>query len=882
MAFNQGLRENISMAALLHDIGKFWQRADEHIGYLKSNILSQHVKDNIADFCPGKNYSHKHALWTAGFFEKFGDFICDNPESPQSVYELSSHHHNASSVLEQIIKFADWISAGMDRSKDPEESSAKKFRYRIQRLKSVFPQIFREDFNPENQNLFYPVKEMTLDDDVVFPSCSSINENLYEEYKLLWEKFEHELVKIPTGDFNSNFETLLALLQKFTWSIPGSTQDLPDVSLYDHLKTTSAIALCLYDYISDTYPEELQKSGSNIVRKVFDDPDDKPFRLICGDLSGIQDFIYQITSFNAAKSLKGRSLAVQLMCQTAAQYILDKLDLPLSHLIYSAGGNFYILAPNTGSSNQALKKAADHLNNGLFKGYNGRLFLAIGSIPCSSKELMESPGEVWDASIKQAKITKHNRFLDQILNDKDFFNPYGNPAESEICRICGAEHPIGEMSDITEREDIDDENIPEDERRIICKSCEHFIWMGKILKQADYFVQFQNEDAGKNAITLIPGIPIHWLLVKNGALHEELSRINALNTRVYRLNNSDFMEEFSGSENRAVSRFKSTSWSFMWYGGNHIPQSENGGFMTFNELAESPGFKRLGILRMDIDSLGLIFKYGFIAPSLKRSTEKCHDSYYSISRLSTLSSRFDLFFSGYLNKIANPDKENLIIIYSGGDDLFLVGQWDHIVQCAGRIQQDFSRFTGYHPSITLSGGITLVPPKFPIHKGADLSGEAESQAKMYSLNNQQKNAITFLDKTLSWNDFFLSETMKKDIIDCIERTNDKGILTRLRRIHENYSREKYLLSGKKILKASELKQLVQYTQWRWRAVYDLERYATKHKEERNIVTEFKTALMDGDHYKNKTSDETITEFIQVPARWADYSLRNHENKEITS
>ncbi len=877
MAYNQGLRENISMAALLHDIGKFWQRADDNINYLKSNILSQQVKNNIADFCPGHTFSHKHALWTARFFEKFSDFICDNPESPQSVYELASHHHNASSVLEQIIKFADWISAGMDRSNDPEESSEKKFRFRKQRLKSVFSQIFREDFCTDNKDLFYPVKEMSLDDDVVFPSYTSLDENLNEEYKSLWEKFEHELVKIPTGGFKSNFETLLALLQKFTWCIPGSTQDMPDVSLYDHLKTTSAISLCLHDYIWTNYPKELQNPGSNIVRKVFDDTDDKPFRLICGDLSGIQSFIYQITSFNAAKSLKGRSLAVQLICQTAAAYILNKLALPSSHLIYSAGGNFYILVPNTETNNTILQKSVKQLNKGLFDEYNGRLFLAAGSVSCSCEELMNNPGEVWSSSIGQAKTSKQNRFLDQIIDDKHFFSPYGNPAESEICRICGSEHPMTEMYDISKNEDKDDDDdIPDDERRIVCKTCERFINMGKVLKESEYFVLSGDKESVKEAITLIPGISLSWVLVKKEALQNELSRLHSSDIHIYRLNNSDFMEEWNEIDNRTNIRLKNISRSFMWYGGNHIPHSKSGGFMTFNELAEAPGFKRLGILRMDIDSLGIIFKHGFIAPSLTRFKEKCLESYYSISRLSTLSSRFDQFFSGYLNRLAGQDNEKLIIIYSGGDDLFIVGFWEDVVHCAGKIRHDFSRFTCRHPSITLSGGIALVPQKFPIHKGADLSGEAESQAKLYSFNNQQKNAITFLDKTLSWNDFYLSETMKNDIIDCVQRTKDKGILTRLRRIQENYSREKYLLSGKKTLKASELTQLVQYTQWRWRAVYDLERYASKHKGERALIDDFKTALMNGDHYKNHESNESITEFLQVPARWADYILRNHE------
>jgi len=36
-------------------------------------------------------------------------------------------------------------------------------------------------------------------------------------------------------------------LLKYTGNIVSSTVNLPDVSLFDHLKTTAAIATCLYD-----------------------------------------------------------------------------------------------------------------------------------------------------------------------------------------------------------------------------------------------------------------------------------------------------------------------------------------------------------------------------------------------------------------------------------------------------------------------------------------------------------------------------------------------------------------------------------------------------------------------------------------------------------
>ncbi len=55
-------RDLVYLAALLHDIGKFYQRADSG-GVAKSVYLSD-INKNEGTFCPVYNgrYSHKHVL----------------------------------------------------------------------------------------------------------------------------------------------------------------------------------------------------------------------------------------------------------------------------------------------------------------------------------------------------------------------------------------------------------------------------------------------------------------------------------------------------------------------------------------------------------------------------------------------------------------------------------------------------------------------------------------------------------------------------------------------------------------------------------------------------------------------------------------------------
>ncbi len=63
---------------------------------------------------------------------------------------------------------------------------------------------------------------------------------------------------------------------------------------------------------------------------------------------------------------------------------------------------------------------------------------------------------------------------------------------------------------------------------------------------------------------------------------------------------------------------------------------------------------------MDVDNLGLLFKERVIEPSF--------------SSLATLSGLFDQFFSGYINYLRDqePYRDKVLIVYSGGDDLFAV------------------------------------------------------------------------------------------------------------------------------------------------------------------------------------------------------------------
>ena len=66
-------------------------------------------------------------------------------------------------------------------------------------------------------------------------------------------------------------------------------------------------------------------------------------------------------------------------------------------------------------------------------------------------------------------------------------------------------------------------------------------------------------------------------------------------------------------------------------------------------------------------------------------------------------------------------------MYSGGDDLFLVGAWDELIGLAVDIRRAFRRFT--NGKLTFSAGVGLFKPGVPISTMARETGRLEDAAK---------------------------------------------------------------------------------------------------------------------------------------------------------
>lgn len=855
---DSNLREKIYLAALLHDIGKFYQRADEN-GTQNSKVLSELSKKGESVFCPsykGKT-SHKHVLWTLDFLEKYNTPFKNltKTENKLSLERLAAAHHrpNNDNVFEKIIQKADWHSSGVDRSTDEhsindglEENNWDTFKKK--RMVSICEGIYNKNNHYE---YLLPVNELSLDEEKYFPKKP---EKLPEkpDYLKLWENFIKEFKFIQATDYNVFADTLLNILEKHTTNIPSSTIHLPDVSLFDHLKTTAAFSIALYDYV-------IYNKKDNVSFTV----DEKPYLLIAGDISGIQDFIYDIISKNAAKNLKGRSFYLQLLTESIIRTILNELQLFKANLIYGSGGSFFIVAANTDDNQNKLKRIRKNISEKIFSEHGTSLYLAIECIAFGEDYIFgennKTIGVLWEDIFRKLDKRKQQRYLDDLNNKySSFFEPFDIGKKQERDAITGEE-----INDNEKTEELDEGKV---------KYATHKqISLGKHLKNSDFWlvsperITYWNEEKEFNPARI--GI-YHYFLTKNEiAENRENLKASADSIEIISINDKnskidgtiEFLDTpISGHENK---------FGFSFYGGNDFPAYEKDEIdedgnkhyknepKTFDKYVGEVDFKRLGILRMDVDNLGQIFAKGF---STKKQT---------FSRLSTLSRSLDYFFKGYLNTIWKKYADNSFILYAGGDDLFIVGKWDIIIEMAEEIQRKFKAWTCNNPFLTISGGVAIVTSKFPILKSSEFAAKEEKNAKEYKNldNDKEKNAFSLMGMALNWD---------------IEFPKVKELKNKLKTIIQNENLPKSLLGN--IYKYHYLRQQQiknkQNESWQWQLTYNFARMIEriKDKESRNLLHQIKNDVFANTWQGEKQHfNYHSIELVNLAARWAELEIRSN-------
>lgn len=900
-------RQKIYLAALLHDIGKFYQRADEGMKDEKSN-LSEYSKKLAPDICIDreKYLSHQHTVWTNQFFLDTANIFKSVKDGTESIFKtdiwsketdkednlvnLSVNHHRARTELQALISMADGWSSGIDRrtaSEEDDNLNYGKKRFKKVPLHSIFNNLKIEKggnaAKTNDKNVAFGIKPLGLGS-AMFPDEFDQDKitDLQNSYYKHWSMFTEEFEKLPIDNVNSFTESLLFLLKKYTWCIPSNTMDMANVSLFDHLKTTAALALCLYDY-KQKNPAALEYNASNGKLKLIENQ--YPVLLVGVDLSGIQSFIYDISSKKAAKSLKGRSFYLQLLTESIVNKIIKHTDISVKsgNVLYASGGNFYLLLPNIKEVIDALDKIEIELEQSLWDEHKGSISINMAYVPFAYRSikngnsysyLIETEnqksgvelGLLWKELSDKIAIKKNKKFATVIISKfNELFKPIKVDKDYIVCSVTGEELAENETKLI-------------DNEYVVSNAVYEQTELGTALKDADYIIKSnENGEDSKylsnraNVKAKIKVLNDYYYLFDKEELtkhNAEFGKISSVDgSQVIRINDTEFLTEYK-LEGQAI------TYGYRFYGGNEQAYlKENNQIVryrnnqkkekTFEQLAKTESDKDslLGVLRMDVDGLGKIFINGL------SGNDK------SFSAYSTLSFMLDWFFSGFLNTIRNKDKyqDFVNILYSGGDDLFIIGRWDKTIEFANEVQKEFKLFTG-RTDIGLSGGITFVNSKFPISKASELADEAEKASKDYPKEEEDKtkklkDAITFFGETISWETEFPTVlNLKNTLVSFIGRENkplSKSILHKL--ILYSEIKNSHLTSKDKEQDFSFL----------WHTAYYIKRFQEKFKKDRADEKEIIDFLkkIQTDLFTSSKQNYRYYDLAALAARWAEMELK---------
>ena len=647
----------------------------------------------------------------------------------------------------------------------------------------------------------------------------------------VWNDFVEELKYIQSSSLIEFGESLLNLLFRYTCNLPADESAL-DISLYDHIKTTASIATCLSEYY------EVESDG------------DTPFLLIGGDMSGIQSYIYEIVSKFAGKNLKGRSFYIRLLSDSIVRYLCKCIGLFQANIVYNSGGCFYILAPNTKKVKEYLTSSILTIEDNLFKEHGTKLYVAISSIEISKNALFNLQGESlpikWKELFDKRDKKKKTRYAEKIGKEyQAFFEPSLIGGEAKIDAISGEEISNNETPYLN-KELGDIKNDIGNIKQITGKQ----ILLGKLLRETDVVIVSEKPVASlKKYEEFSPislGVFYYFLKIADLDYIPELKcEGNGLTIITFNgndNNNCDFAEKVKTSKCIKCLQF---------YGGNKYNQ------LTFEEMCDNDNFHRLGVLRMDVDSLGSIFQSG-IPPELA-----------TLSRYSELSRSFDYFFSGYINTIQQKEefKKKSFIIYSGGDDLFLVGDWSAMIQIAEQIREDFRLFTCGNTSFSVSGGIAIIPDKYPIMRGAQESDEEEKNAKEHSVNGIKKNSISFMGYALNWDfEFQTVKNLTFKIVDALKHEAiEKAFISKILSHHLSAKFDNHKITNIKTC---------------WMMTYDLGRMKSrvKDKEAQKLIDNCRIECCTNKPTINGIKIESEYHPLELwafAARWAELLTRSN-------
>jgi CRISPR-associated protein Csm1 len=783
----------VALAAYLHDLGKFAERAGIEEAEKKDSDGNTLKETHKQEYCPSfqGRYSHIHAAYTAIAMDliesklpdikrddcfpfasrKDGDALRDG----DSLINAAARHHRPETLLQWLIATADRAASGFERSEfdayNRADENTQGKNYLQTRQFSLFENIHLQQ-RPATYEWRYPL--LPLSPTSIFPVEKSKAEPANDamarqQYLTLWQQFLQGLEAIP-HNHRSNlslwFDHFDTLWLTFTHAIPSATAgrvdgkfiSIPaDVALYDHSRTTAALAVALWRYHHET-----GKTGNEIIQRLNqseEEASEPKLLLIQGDMFGIQDFIFATgggTQKFAAKLLRGRSFYVSLLTECAALKIMDALALPPTSQVTNAAGKFLIVAPNTPDTLFKLAAVREEIDGWFLQHSQGRAGIGVAHMPASIADFrhgntQSSPFKgLMEKLFRKLETAKLQRFDLCRSSAPAVFTSFLDNFDNDlgVCRLDNLSPAV------TRHKNVEVGALAKDQVTIgECLANKR--WNRLLISRQPW------EKPGSDVLlTDIFGYhlkftPAEEISGKFGQLAQDgtLARIwdfslptdatAPLWNGYARRNINGYVSSFGERNEWESSKYKQWEEELDEYDHpdslktlNHIACEDR---TPLNDsLDKWQGVAALHTLKGDVDNLGAIFQKGMEQPTF--------------ARMAALSRQMNNFFALYLPYLCQSDSRfrNTYTVFAGGDDFFLIGPWRSQIALALEMRKQFSAYVGKNPDIHFSAGLFLSKPGLPVRYLGEQAEEALEAAKSHP--DGQKNAVRCFGQVVKWHE----------------------------------------------------------------------------------------------------------------------------------
>jgi len=479
----------------------------------------------------------------------------------------------------------------------------------------------------------------------------------------------------------------------------------------------------LHNDFEKKYYYALQPSSNDTIISKYDDEKidnivnilGENIVMISGDFWGIQKFIFDgLSSSKASKILRSRSALVQLITYAVVDII--KKEFLKSDTVLFGAGKFLILAQYEENYEDKLRAIQKELDNYFLKNFFGQNGFILSSTQTTQANILNQNSQAMKNDLESLaydnEIKKLHKFNFQALEENDICQDIFSYKDDEVCSFCNKR--VGSQLNNGEK---------------VCTICNSQINLGEQIVKNQY-IKISDEK--------ISDISIFKYKDKEYSItfYTELKDIENCHK------NSIAIFDISSNDYK-----KYPKWSL----NSYVPKNDDRSVKTFEEIAKKSS--GLFALKADVDKLGDTFRKYYMT---------------SFKKFNRLSRELDFFFSDYITKLIEENYKNCYIVFAGGDDLFLIGEYQEIIKLAKHIREEFYKFS--LKKSTLSIGLVMFKPSTPINYISHLADEAESRAKLVTLagSDTTRDGIDLFGIAMKFGEFLKIEKEFQKIILFLE------------------------------------------------------------------------------------------------------------------